>query len=469
MSGEQADQLRMILPRNYGIKVKFMGAAVLGLRIPRTSVADILKEDTDSLYSILHSNREQIRPSEIAAVFIIADADHLEMEPLRFFEPIIGDQLGPQATTSSSASIISVIPVTEAEVLGLASSAHVLDTIPPQVPEVSQVTDAECDTLVELIPREYVPDAIEGRDTVDVGYQEGTCSPKQNSISGKLEEDSSVTKFLNDISRNSKSKRLATGRLKSGRRAEVLTKGKRGRYVRYRMPDEKITDIAIAPTVRAAALHAKDGKLEILRSDIREKVRRRRISSLISVVFDTSGSMDEQHKIMITKSVVLALLKDAYQRRDRVSLVTYSGRSSSLVLPFTSSVEAAKRYLETVPFGGTTPMAAGVLTGLDTMLREVKKEPSAIPILVLVTDGTANCALHVGGNIRREILHACSMVAHHNVNMLLIDISPTGSALVQEMARHSKGSYYHPGTLSKEALYSAIAHERDSKTNFSLL
>ncbi len=120
----------------------------------------------------------------------------------------------------------------------------------------------------------------------------------------------------------------------------------------------------------------------------------------MEIVFDTSGPMDEQDKIMITKGVVIALLKDAYQRRDRVSLVTYSGRSSQLALPFTSSVEAAKRYLEKVPFGSTTPMAAGVLTGMDTMSREAKKEPSAVPIMVLVTDGTANCALHLGGNIR---------------------------------------------------------------------
>jgi magnesium chelatase subunit D len=232
------------------------------------------------------------------------------------------------------------------------------------------------------------------------------------------------------------------------------------------MPGEKITDIAIAPTVRAAAHHAKDGKIEIKKSDIREKVRRRRISSLINIVFDTSGSMDEHEKVQITTSVVLALLKDAYQRRDRVSLVTYNGRSGELVLPFTSSVEAAKRYLENVPFGGTTPMASGLLIGLDTLVREVKKEPSAVPIMILVTDGTANSPLHLGGNIRREVIQICKQISDHHVNILVVDISDIGSNLAKEVALHSNGNYYHPKSLSKEALYSVIKQERDIKTAF---
>ncbi|MEZ5334744.1 MAG: VWA domain-containing protein [Methanolobus sp.] len=179
--------------------------------------------------------------------------------------------------------------------------------------------------------------------------------------------------------------------------------------------------------------------------------------------------MDELEKIQITTSVVLALLKDAYQRRDRVSLVTYSGRSGELVLPFTSSVEAAKRYLEKVPFGGTTPMASGLLRGLDTLLREVKKEPSAVPIMILVTDGTANSPLHLGGNIRREILQVCKQVAEHRINLLVVDISDTGSKLAKEVAMQSNGNYYHPKSLSREALYSAITQERDQVTDFALV
>ncbi len=332
----------------------------------------------------------------------------------------------------------------------------------------SEIRLDEPEVCVELTPKEYVH--ILSHDDLEEELKSGSSSRGRSGsekLFEDLKEDKTVGKILNDFARSSQKKRLAAGRLKSGRRAEVLTKSKRGRYVRYRMPGEKITDIAIAPTVRAAAHHAKDGKIEIKKGDIREKVRRRRISSLINIVFDTSGSMDEQEKVQITTSVVIALLKDAYQRRDRVSLVTYSGRTGELVLPFTSSVEAAKRYLEKVPFGGTTPMASGLLRGLDTLVREVKKEPSAVPIMILVTDGTANSPLHLGGNIKREILQVCKQIADHRVNLLVVDISATGSSLAKKVAMKSNGSYYHPRSLSKEALYSAIRQERDAKTTFA--
>ncbi|WP_292463136.1 VWA domain-containing protein [Methanolobus sp.] len=449
-SGDHAQRLRRNLLRNYGVKVMHLGAAVLGLRIPRESVADISKKDTDTLYGILQYNFEQVRPDEISVIYIIADSDHLEMEPLQFFEPLLGSIGNAQLE----------LPLIQAG----DNPAVFLDEKDAFIEDTSSLFYSGGQVLVELTPKEYLP-GNKGEE----GTEPAFILASDIEVHRELQEDKKVGKIMNDFARNSPKKRLASGRLKSGRRAEVLTKSKRGRYVRYRMPGEKINDIAIAPTLRAAALHAKDGKLEIMSGDIREKVRRRRISSLITVVFDTSGSMDEQDKIMITKGVVIALLKDAYQRRDRVSLVTYSGRSSQLVLPFTSSVEAAKRYLEKVPFGGTTPMAAGVLTGMDTILREVKKEPSAVPIMVLVTDGTANCALHLGGNIRREILQVCRHIAEHHINLLLIDISPTGSKLVQEMATQSNGSYYHPGSLSKEALYSVIRQERDSRTDFALV
>ena len=260
---------------------------------------------------------------------------------------------------------------------------------------------------------------------------------------------------------------MVTGQMKSGRRAEVLTKGKRGRYVRSRLPDGEVTDIAVAPTIRAAALHAENGKIRVKKSDYREKVRRRRIATLINIVMDTSGSMDEMDKVDITRSVIVALLKDAYQRRDKVSLVTYSGRKGELILPFTSSVELAKRYLETIPFGGTTPLASGILIGLHALHNEIKKDPSTIPIMVLVTDGKSNVPLEVGGNIRRELSTVLHHVISEGIHVLVVDMSSHGSKLASEIAEEVNGRYYQPERLNKETLYKAISDQRDDASYFT--
>jgi magnesium chelatase subunit D len=535
MNDELVQRLRRNLPRNYGIKVLYLGYPVLGLRIPRNSVSEFSKQDTDILYENLYANMDQIRPGEIDDVCIVADSDYMSIEPETFFKPLIGTSdsaiadvfryaqakisiddaiiLAPDVSEPDCSLVEDMIPEEAfaaiedsnpqeidsersifADIMGPAeediSEVELNDKTVNDEPEIQERFEVpapdsdevlleaeeneseeiciyEPEVCVDLTPKEYVP--ILSHDELEDELRDESRVTKSESskLFDDLKDDKTVGKILNDFARNSQKKRLAAGRLKSGRRAEVLTKSKRGRYVRYRMPGEKITDIAIAPTVRAAAHHAKDGKIEIKKGDIREKVRRRRISSLINIVFDTSGSMDESDKVQITTSVVLALLKDAYQRRDRVSLVTYSGRSGELVLPFTSSVEAAKRYLEKVPFGGTTPMASGILRGLDTLVREVKKEPSAVPIMILVTDGTANSPLHLGGNIKREIMQVCKQIADHRVNILVVDISATGSMLAKEVAMKSNGSYYHPMSLSKEALYSAIKQERDQVTAFA--
>ncbi len=453
-----ASRMRRNVKREHTIRVFHIGRPILCVRIPKVDVVDFDDKDADAVYDLMRVNMSQMRPDEIRDVFIIADANHLVLKPDVFFKPIL------QETGSFESIYADVGDADSTEVVGQAEVEEVYPDKPePVEPEIK----VEIETQVEpevIEPVGLDADVLEEQELLE-DLPKKTEEPRTEKIHNALKEDKTVGKILHDFAKSKQSKKIASGRLKSGRRAEVLTKGKRGRYVRYRIPGDKITDIAIAPTVRAAALHAKDGRIAIKKGDLREKIRRRRISTLINVVFDTSGSMDEQDKIRITTGVVLALLKDAYQRRDRVSLVTYSGRSAELVLPFTSSVEAAKHYLENVPFGGTTPMASGMLVGLDTLIREVKKEPSAVPIMVIVTDGTANVPLHLGGSIKREILQVCSRIVGSKVNALIVDISENGSDLAMGISGACGGRYYHPRSLSKEALYSAIKKERDDKAS----
>jgi magnesium chelatase subunit D len=485
-----AVRMRNNLKRDYGIKVFHIGRPILCIRIPKADVTGFDKVDSDIIYDRIHANIEQMRPAEIKDVFIISDSDHLLLRADVFFWHIFkesriaesGDIETFETETQKGVEVTSDEPINveiREDVAEVEEPVEVVIEEPVEVgveePVEEEVEDVvESETEIPVVEKTEEPVEAYTQKTEEKEREEPAGSeskdaetPQTEKMHDTLKEDQVVGKFLNDFARNGQKKKLAVGRLKSGRRAEVLTKSKRGRYVRYRMPGEKITDIAIAPTVRAAAHHAKDGHITIKKGDLREKIRRRRVSTLINIVFDTSGSMDEQDKIRITTGVVLALLKDAYQRRDRVSLVTYSGRSAELVLPFTSSVEAAKRYLENVPFGGTTPMASGLLVSLDVLLRELKKEPSAVPIMVIVTDGTANVPLSIGGNIKREIMQVCSRVSNSRINVLVVDISDAGSNLAVAVSHKCNGRYYHPVSLSKEALYNVIKDERDDTAGYA--
>jgi magnesium chelatase subunit D len=115
--------------------------------------------------------------------------------------------------------------------------------------------------------------------------------------------------------------------------------------------------------------------------------------------------MAARRRMEAVKGAVLSLLLDAYQRRDKVGLFCFRGAGAELLLPPTSSVDAAARRLETMPAGGRTPLAAGLAEAHALLLRERLRDPLRRPLLVVVTDGrhTAGGEPSVAaGNLRRD-------------------------------------------------------------------
>jgi magnesium chelatase subunit D len=84
---------------------------------------------------------------------------------------------------------------------------------------------------------------------------------------------------------------------------------------------------------------------------------------------------------------VLSLLRDAYQRRDKVGMITFRGSGAELVLPPTSSHEVGVLRLRELATGGRTPIAAGLRAAIRTLASERRRDPHRRPLLVLVTDG----------------------------------------------------------------------------------
>ncbi|GAA1547704.1 putative cobaltochelatase [Actinomadura kijaniata] len=180
-----------------------------------------------------------------------------------------------------------------------------------------------------------------------------------------------------------------------------LGQGAPGRRSKARSPHGRVSGsrpgdggVHLSATLRAAAPHQRSrGRtgpgLLIAPGDLREPVRDGREGNLVLFVVDASGSMAARRRMRAVKGAVLSLLRDAYQRRDKVGLVTFRGRDAELALPPTSSVEAGARRLERLPTGGRTPLAAGLLRAAEVLRVERLRDPARRPLLVLVTDGRA--------------------------------------------------------------------------------
>jgi magnesium chelatase subunit D len=178
-----------------------------------------------------------------------------------------------------------------------------------------------------------------------------------------------------------------------GRRSRALTAT--GRTVGSLRTARTPGPLHLSATIRAAAPHqsvrgrSPAGRLRLVPDDLRLAVTEGRESNLVLLVVDASGSMAARRRMAAVKAAALSLLLDAYQRRDKVGLITFRGAEATLVLPPTSSVDVAARRLRELPSGGRTPLAEGLLCAAETLDRERIRDPRRRPLLVLVTDGRA--------------------------------------------------------------------------------
>ncbi len=124
-------------------------------------------------------------------------------------------------------------------------------------------------------------------------------------------------------------------------------------------------------------------------ADIRRALRVGREGNLVVFVVDASGSMAARDRMAAVTGAALSLLRDAYQRRDKVAVITFRGPGARLVLPPTTSAHIAARRLTGLDTGGTTPLAEGLLAARDVVVRERARDRSRRPLVVVLTDGRA--------------------------------------------------------------------------------
>ncbi len=152
--------------------------------------------------------------------------------------------------------------------------------------------------------------------------------------------------------------------------------------------------IHLPATLAAAAPHqrarGRSGPgLLLHRQDLQHSVREGREGNLVLFAVDASGSMAARERMSAVSGAVLSLLLDAYQRRDKVGVVTFRAGSAEIALPPTSSVDTAATRMRGVRTGGRTPLADGLLTARKVVTTERTRDPQRRPMLVLLTDGKA--------------------------------------------------------------------------------
>ncbi|MFH5211539.1 magnesium chelatase subunit D family protein [Antrihabitans spumae] len=180
------------------------------------------------------------------------------------------------------------------------------------------------------------------------------------------------------------------------------------------------------------------GRMVFEPGDLRGAYREGREGNLVVFVVDASGSMAARNRLAAVTGAVVALLRDAYQRRDKVAVITVRGAEATLVLPPTSSVDIAVRRLAGVTSGGKTPLAQGLLRAHDVVLRERVRDPQRRSLVVLLTDGRATG----GVDPVRRAKFAAGLLAQAGVASVVVDCEQgmVRLGLAAELARALGGT-----------------------------
>lgn len=154
--------------------------------------------------------------------------------------------------------------------------------------------------------------------------------------------------------------------------------------------------------------------------DLRYKRRVGKTQALLLVVVDASGSMSAQRRMAAAKQLALSFLVQAYQRRDRVGMIVFHGARARVLLPPTNSVALARKKLGVLPTGGKTPLAHGLYLAYRLACRELLRQQSLIPLIMVISDGNPNVPCF-SADPKADAFRVAKAIARRGLPALFVD------------------------------------------------
>jgi magnesium chelatase subunit D len=267
----------------------------------------------------------------------------------------------------------------------------------------------------------------------------------------------------------------------AGRRAYAVTTLNRGRPYSWKIPHGKPVDIHVPATIRQAARKQSfrqksvETALSISIEDVREKLRTAKAALTMVFVVDLSGSMI--FNLEAVREALLKLHADAYRCRDRVGIVALKDLSAVVVQHPINNLRVVANRLVSMHVSGFTPLAAGMYKAWEVLKESTRRDPSTVPAMVVITDGSANVPLkrNLETGVVREIdevrvavreyedlavndvFSVAKMIRREQINVVVINTNPHmygretyGFEVTERVARITGGTHHAIGRMTTE-------------------
>jgi magnesium chelatase subunit D len=267
----------------------------------------------------------------------------------------------------------------------------------------------------------------------------------------------------------------------AGRHPQSITTLHRGKPYGWKFPHGKPVDIHMPATIREAARKQRNREkpletaLRISLADVREKLRSCKAPLTMVFVVDLSGSM-----LFNLKAVREALLKlhgDAYRCRDRVGIVALKDLGAVVVQHPITNLRVVANKLVNMRVSGFTPLAAGMFKAWEVLKEANRRDPSTVPIMVIITDGSSNVPLRRSietGTVRKidemlvavreyediavaDVFSVSKMIKREGIHVIAVNTNPHmygaeayGVSVTQHVAALTNGTHHTIGRVTTE-------------------
>ena len=205
-----------------------------------------------------------------------------------------------------------------------------------------------------------------------------------------------------------------------------------------------------------SSLGTKNRKIIIYPQDIMIKRFEKQSERLLIFLVDASGS-NAIGRLAEAKGAIEILLSDAYAKRDNVALISFSGlKADPLLLP-TKSLVTAKKKLSSLPGGGATPLANGLLEAFN--MAEAARPRNITPIIILLSDGRGNMSLDgVADRVKsiKDAKYVASLIKRNAINNIFIDTSRRKTPIADDLARELNGHYFQLPMANSSSISKAV-------------
>jgi Mg-chelatase subunit ChlI/Mg-chelatase subunit ChlD len=181
-----------------------------------------------------------------------------------------------------------------------------------------------------------------------------------------------------------------------GRRIKIASSQK-GRYVSYRTPRRIPKSLALDATIRNflknTVYNQSDIKypLKFDKYDLMDKIYEYRAPLVLFFVLDSSASM--YYVIKQMSDAIMALQKEGYRKKDKISLIIFRGKEAYVLQKPTVQFKTAINKLKKIEGKSYTPMAAALKKCEKLINAEKLKNRNVIPVIFICSDLGANISV----------------------------------------------------------------------------